>query len=392
MNPSSSLNTTPAPVDTPDNVVALPDETKVTSFLDPRILEANMRLEAGDPTIVIQTPDYLEEQDPHPAPITEHVLQAGLARHRERLAQVAERALHLALQDDEDRRSDSDQESHTDTWELHPGWPYQERTNADDDIPTAKIKGPYVAITVDNHGEPRIITKKDCDAAAYDEGPLHAQPVELTPEEEEDHTLDPEGKEYIYGENTMLDCTFLAALGSLSDRGITAENLRLVQLEGEERALQRWEQELRAQESALTKQRVRYYDAKNKIQERRQEARSRLQKARAESRLAPLLPDYHHQPSILQAAGGRPYPAMRDAPKRIWGHYGCYWCGEKGIKAHQSRHCPTPHQRCRNLGFGRCVVPSYHTHYNPHQVAMDDSNYCPYHGDNKGEGTSFGHA
>ena len=234
MSSSPTSNATPVPINTPDNVVTLPDETRVTSFLDLRILEANMRLETGDPTIVIQTPDYLEEQDPHPAPITEHVLQAGLARHRERLAQVAERALRLALQDDEDQHSDSDNESRTDTWELHPGWPYQERTNADNDIPATKIKGPYVAITVDNTGDPHIVTKKDCDAVAYDEGPLHAQPVELTPEEEEDHTLDPEGKEYIYGENMMLDCTFLAALGSLSDRGIAVENLCLVQLEGEE--------------------------------------------------------------------------------------------------------------------------------------------------------------
>ena len=184
------------------------------------------------------------------------------------MAQAAQRAICLALQDDEDRRSDSDQESHTDTWELHPGWPYQERTNIDDNIPATKIKGPYVAIMVDNAGDPCIVTKKDCDAAAYNEGPLHSQPVEIMLEEEEDHTLDPEGKEYIYGENTTLDCTFLTALGSLLDRGIAAENLRLVQLEGEERALQRWEQELRAQETSLTRQRNRYYEAKNKVQQR----------------------------------------------------------------------------------------------------------------------------
>ena len=118
--------------------------------------------------------------------------------------------------------------------------------------------------------------------------------MELTPEEEEDHTLDQEGKEYIYSENTMLDCVFLAALGSLSDRGVAAKNLCLIQLEGEEWALQCWEQELQLQETSLMKQRQRYYDTKNKVQQKRHEAHSHLQKARAESRLAPLLPSYSH--------------------------------------------------------------------------------------------------
>ena len=74
----------------------------------------------------------------------------------------------------------------------------------------------------------------------------------------------------------------------------------------------------------------------------------------------------------------------------MWGHYGCHWCGEKGIEGHQSWHCPSPHHWCHNLGFGRCVVPSYHSHYHPHQVAMDDPNYCPYHRDNQGKAPPSG--
>src|SRR6266403_2998225 len=77
---------------------------------------------------------------------------------------------------------------------THPGHPYTERHNSDiDDLPLSE--GPYQAVRVNPiTGEPRLLTKEDCDAAAYDEGPVYAQPV--TNNEGLNEELDQEEREY----------------------------------------------------------------------------------------------------------------------------------------------------------------------------------------------------
>jgi hypothetical protein len=46
---------------------------------------------------------------------------------------------------------------------------------------------------------------------------------------------------YPFGEDAYLDTNFLRAMGNLDDRGLAAEALHLVQLQGEFRYLKQWQ-------------------------------------------------------------------------------------------------------------------------------------------------------
>lgn len=88
-------------------------------------------------------------------------------------------------------------------------------------------------------------------SARYDEGPLQAQPVDQTEDD-----FEPEVGRYPFGENAFLDTNFLQALGTLGDRGLAAEGLRMIQLDGERRNLKRWEHRLNKREEQLRLERV----------------------------------------------------------------------------------------------------------------------------------------
>jgi hypothetical protein len=53
---------------------------------------------------------------------------------------------------------------------------------------------------------------------------------------------------YPFRENVYLNTDFLQAMGELDDRGLAADGLRLVQLDGEFRYLEQWERCLVVQE------------------------------------------------------------------------------------------------------------------------------------------------
>ena len=90
-----------------------------------------------------------------------------------------------------------------------------------------------MAIKVDpTTGEPRVLGRADKEAPTYDEGPLHATEVS-----DNDNDMEEEVGEYPFGEDTYLDPNFLEAMGSIADRGLASEGLRLVQLDGERRFL-----------------------------------------------------------------------------------------------------------------------------------------------------------
>jgi hypothetical protein len=50
---------------------------------------------------------------------------------------------------------------------------------------------------------------------------------------------------YPFREDAYLDTNFLQAMGSLDDRGIAADSLRLVQLQGEFWYLEQWQKRLK---------------------------------------------------------------------------------------------------------------------------------------------------
>ena len=72
----------------------------------------------------------------------------------------------------------------------------------------------------------------DKEGAIYDEGPLMAKKVE-----DVDDDIDEKITEYSLGENVHLDPSFLTALGTVGDRGLAADTLRLVQNDGDIRQL-----------------------------------------------------------------------------------------------------------------------------------------------------------
>jgi hypothetical protein len=125
----------------------------------------------------------------------------------------------------------------THTEELHPGYPYRENVNNNDDLPRDNYPRPYLAAQVNHsNGDPRVLGKAEKGAATYDEGPLVAQPWN-----EEEIDIEDEVVTYPLGENTYLDTDFLHAVGELNDQGLAAECLRLVQIEGEFHYLEQWE-------------------------------------------------------------------------------------------------------------------------------------------------------
>jgi len=147
------------------------------------------------------------------------------------------------------------------TTDLHPGYPYREQTAHDDDLLNRRYICPYVAAKVDPiTGELRILGRADKEAPMYDEGPLHATEV---PDVNDD--MEEEVGEYPFGEDAYLDPNFLEAMGTIGDRGLASEGLRLVQLDGEKRFLKRWETQLKRHERAIHIERTDYIRCQEKI-------------------------------------------------------------------------------------------------------------------------------
>jgi hypothetical protein len=114
-------------------------------------------------------------------------------------------------------------------------------------LPQAHYPHPYLAAQINrSNGDPRILEKVDKGVATYDKGSLTAQPMKVMEDDIEDEVTT-----YPIGENTYLDTDFLQAMGTVNDRGLVADGLCLVQLDGEFRNLEQWEKHLAKQEQAV---------------------------------------------------------------------------------------------------------------------------------------------
>jgi hypothetical protein len=130
--------------------------------------------------------------------------------------------------------------SPTNTEDLHPGYPYRENINNNDDLPQDHYPHPYLAAQVNrSNGDPRILGRMEKGVATYDEGPLMAQLMAVVEGDIEDEVAT-----YPLGENVYLDTDFLHAMGALNDRGLAADSLCLMQLDSEFRYLEQWERRL----------------------------------------------------------------------------------------------------------------------------------------------------
>jgi len=130
----------------------------------------------------------------------------------------------------------------------HPRYPYREHTDANTDLAPSTFERPYLTAGVNKaNGDPRLFGTVGTNEPVYDEGPLTSQPITDDPDGDDE---DNEVTTYNFGEDAYLDPSFLQAMGSLADRGLATEGLRLVQLDGEFRHLDRWDKRLAARERA----------------------------------------------------------------------------------------------------------------------------------------------
>ena len=191
------------------------------------------------------------------------------------------------------------------------------------DLPEEIFPHPYLSTQVNRvTGEPRILGTADKNEPVYNEAPLVAQP---NPPEEDDHTV------YPFGENAYLDPEFLQALGSLEDRGLAAEALHLVQLDGKLQHLDHWEKGLKAQEQEVTKEKGELIQRQQTAFKKRKEVYKQLRQVRATSRLYLQLPD---KPSQLMMRFEDQFNPLHPLDRQRQG--ACFWCG---IRCYERTSC-----------------------------------------------------
>jgi hypothetical protein len=270
------------------------------------------------------------------------------------------------------------------TENLHPGYPYRENIGDNDDLPKPHYSRPYLAAQVDYvTGDPRIRGKDEKGDIPYDEGPLTVTPFNTVAEDIEDEVAT-----YPFGEDAYLDTDFLRAMGNLDDRGLAAEGLRLVQLQGEFRYIDQWQRRLEKREQEIHLERGDLIQKKHAAHARRTEIYKRLRAAKAASRIAPRLIARPEGPSLAFPHPTRPYHFPSKEEKRKGTP--CHWCGSNSLLyGHKSRDCGLPHQRCDQYKPGRCAVPEHHGGYYSY---LDHPRACPYNGNHQGVLLSGEHA
>jgi hypothetical protein len=228
-------------------------------------------------------------------------------------------------------------------------------------------------------GDPRIYGRDQIDAPVYDEGPLEAQPYDEKWEDPIIDDFEDEVKHYPFGEEAYLDTHFLQAVGTLRDRGLAGDLLRLSQFDGEFRHLTSWDKRLGEQERNLVKERGEFFEKRRKLLDNQAAVQKRLKKAKIASRLAPLLYDRPGRPGMVFNQGPLPTSVPHEADTTT---KGCYWCGEKSLlNAHKDKECPNPHTKCHLRRVEYCLVPTYHIGYYGHMLG---DNICPYGGNHGG--------
>jgi hypothetical protein len=152
-----------------------------TSHIDPSAPGSNDAL-----TLLLEGEAYAQqeanERDPNQDPLSmstpirlkmvEEIL-AGPSNPPILAATSEGEGLWRILQEGSSHRSN--QTLPTNTEDLHPGYPYRENINNNDDLPQDHYPHPYLAAQVNrSNGDPRILGRAEKGAATYDEGPLTA--------------------------------------------------------------------------------------------------------------------------------------------------------------------------------------------------------------------------
>ena len=229
------------------------------------------------------------------------------------------------------------------------GYPYQLFLgDEEDDIPTDIRTRPYLAVqTNQTNGDPRLLGTESTNAPVYDEGPLNALPRPWMGGEEDQGVL-----KYNIGEDAYLDPNFLKALGTTEDRGLAAEGLRLVQLDGEFWYLKHWEKKLAERERANVVERGELIQKQNEAAKKQRDIYGRLWDARTAARLSRLLLYHNGRRGLSVSTSGQPYEHPTEG-ERQQASRECYWCGERSmLYGHHGRDCQHPHIRCARLSRG----------------------------------------
>jgi hypothetical protein len=262
--------------------------------------------------------------------------------------------------------------SPTQTEDIHPGYPYRENIGDNDDLPKAHYSHPYLTAQVDYvTGDPRIRGKDEKGDIPYDEGPLTVTAWDTVAEDIEDEVAT-----YPFGEDAYLDTDFLRAMGNLDDRGLAAEALCLVQLQGEFRYLEQWQRRLEKREQAIHLEQGDLIQKKRAAHTKQTDVYKRLHATKVASCIAPRLIARPEGPSLAFPHPTRPYqcPPKSERQKGT----PCHWCGSNSLLyGHKSRDCGLPHQCCDRYRPGRCTVPDHHGGYYSY---LDHPQACPYNG------------
>jgi hypothetical protein len=208
----------------------------------------------------------------------------------------------------------------------------------------------------------------------YDEGTLTAQPMEVVYEDVEDNIAS-----YPLGEDAYLDTDFLRAMGNIDNRGLTAETLRLVQLESEFWYLEQWQKRLKTRERAIHLERGDLIQRKHAANVRQTDVYKHLHATKAASCIILRLIRRPDGPSMSFPSPTQPYH-FPPPPERQKGTP-CYWCRTTSfLYGHKSKDCRLPHQRCDRLKPGRCVIPDHHGGYYSFLTLPEA---CPYNGNHE---------
>jgi hypothetical protein len=112
---------------------------------------------------------------------------------------------------------------------------------------------------------------------------------------------------YPLGEDAYLDTDFLQVMGNIDDRGLVAEGLRLVQLQGEFWHLEQWQKCLETREHAIYLEQGDLIQKKHATHTRQTEVYKRLRAVKVASRLVSRLIQCPNGPSMFFPHLTQPY-------------------------------------------------------------------------------------
>jgi hypothetical protein len=153
----------------------------------------------------------LSDIDPTPMKIYDELVQVLGEAHRDPARNASPGPSNVrprtTIESDESKSDDarSKQTSPALTEDLHPGYPYRENLQENDDLPLRNYPRPYLAAQTDQvSGDPRVWGKEEKGSIPYDEGTLTAQPMKVVYDDIEDEVTS-----YPLREDAYLDTDFL---------------------------------------------------------------------------------------------------------------------------------------------------------------------------------------